>query len=393
MTATHSLNSTASASPVLYVAFELSNGQWKLASTTSRGQTARLVSVPARDLARALAEIARAKSRFGLPSNAAVFSCYEAGRDGFWLHRFLRQEGINNVIVDSSSIEVNRRARRAKADGLDAVSLVGLLVRYCEGETGVWSVVEVPDPADEDQRQLHRELDELRRERTKHSNRVRGLLATIGIKITGKRALPCNLDLLRQWNGDPLPEGLKRRLAREFERMQLLDRQIRALEVEQAEQIQNDQTRHVEKVRMLMGLKGVGQTSATILVYEFFGWRRFANRRQVASLAGLTPTPYQSGDSNHEQGISKAGNVWVRWIMGELAWSWLRFQPESALTRWYYERFGGGTARMKRTGIVAVARKLLIALWRYVEQGEVPEGAEELEWEGKVKRVLARGAA
>jgi transposase len=205
--------------------------------------------------------------------------------------------------------------------------------------------------------------------------------------------LPCNLDLLRQWNGDPLPEGLKRRLAREFERMQLLDRQIRALEVEQAEQIQNDQTRHVEKVRMLMGLKGVGQTSATILVYEFFGWRRFANRRQVAALAGLTPTPYQSGDSNHEQGISKAGNVWVRWIMGELAWSWLRFQPESALTRWFYERFGGGTARMKRTGIVAVARKLLIALWRYVEQGEVPEGAEELEWEGKVKRVLARGAA
>jgi transposase len=393
MTATHSFNSTASASPVLYVAFELSNGQWKLASTTSRGQAPRLVSVPARDQARALAEIARAKSRFGLPSNAAVFSCYEAGRDGFWLHRFLHQEGVNNVIVDSSSIEVNRRARRAKADGLDAVSLVGLLVRYCEGETGVWSAVEVPDPADEDQRQLHRELDELRRERTKHGNRVRGLLATIGIKITGKRALPCNLDLLRQWNGDPLPEGLKRRLAREFERMQLLDRQIRALEVEQAEQIQNDQTRHVEKVRMLMGLKGVGQTSATILVYEFFGWRRFANRRQVAALAGLTPTPYQSGDSNHEQGISKAGNVWVRWIMGELAWSWLRFQPESALTRWFYERFGGGTARMKRTGIVAVARKLLIALWRYVEQGEVPEGAEELEWEGKVKRVLARGAA
>ncbi len=147
MTATHSLNSTASASPVLYVAFELSNGQWKLASTTSRGQAARLVSVPARDQARALTEIARTKSRFGLPSNAAVFSCYEAGRDGFWLHRFLHQEGVNNVIVDSSSIEVNRRARRAKADGLDAVSLVGLLVRYCEGETGVWSAVEVPDPA------------------------------------------------------------------------------------------------------------------------------------------------------------------------------------------------------------------------------------------------------
>jgi transposase len=270
------------------------------------------------------------------------------------------------------------------------VSLVGLLVRYREGETEVWSTVEVPDPADEDQRHLHRELDQLRRERTAHSNRVRGLVATLGIKITGRCALPCDLDSLRQWNGEPLPEGLKRRLVHEFERMELLDRQIRALETEQAEQISSDQTRHVEDVRTLMGLKGVGQTSATILVYEFFGWRQFANRRQVGALAGLAPTPYQSGESNHEQGISKAGNVWVRWVMGQLAWSWLRFQPESALTRWYYKRFGGGTSRMKRTGIVALARKLLIALWRYVEQGEVPEGAEESDWEGKVKRVLAR---
>jgi transposase len=390
MTATHSLNSTASTSPVLYLAFELSNGQWKLAFTTARGQAARVVSVPAGDMERVLAEIARAKVRFGLAESTPVFSCYEAGPDGFWLHRFLLQNGINNVIVDSSSIEVNRRARRAKADGLDAVSLVGLLVRYREGETKVWSTVEVPDPADEDQRHLHRELDQLRDERTAHSNRVRGLVATLGIKIKGRCALPCDLDSLEQWNGEPLPEGLKRRLVHEFERMELLDRQIRALETEQAEQICNDQTRHVEDVRTLMGLKGVGQTSATILVYEFFGWREFANRRQVGALAGLAPTPYQSGESNHEQGISKAGNVWVRWVMGQLAWSWLRFQPESALTRWYYKRFGGGTSRMKRTGIVALARKLLIALWRYVEQGEVPEGAEESDWKGKVKRVLAR---
>jgi transposase len=390
MTATHSLNSTASTSPVLYLAFELSNGQWKLAFTTARGQAARVVSVPAGDMERVLAEIARAKVRFGLAESTPVFSCYEAGPDGFWLHRFLLQNGINNVIVDSSSIEVNRRARRAKADGLDAVSLVGLLVRYREGETKVWSTVEVPDPADEDQRHLHRELDQLRDERTAHSNRVRGLVATLGIKIKGRCALPCDLDSLEQWNGEPLPEGLKRRLVHEFERMELLDRQIRALETEQAEQICNDQTRHVGDVRTLMGLKGVGQTSATILVYEFFGWRQFANRRQVGALAGLAPTPYQSGESNHEQGISKAGNVWVRWVMGQLAWSWLRFQPESALTRWYYKRFGGGTSRMKRTGIVALARKLLIALWRYVEQGEVPEGAEESDWKGKVKRVLAR---
>jgi transposase len=393
MAATHSLKSTASAAPVLYLAFELSAGQWKLASSTARGQRARVVSVPARDTARVLKEIARAKARFGLAESAAVFSCYEAGRDGFWLHRFLHQHGINNVIVDSSSIEVNRRLRRAKADSLDAVSLVGLLVRYCEGETTVWSTVTVPDPADEDQRHMHRELDQLRRERTTHTNRVRGLLAAIGIKIASKRVLPCDLDSLRQWNGEPLPEGLKRRLVHEFERMELLTRQIKALEAAQAEQIRDDQTRHVDKVRTLMGLKGVGQTSATILVYEFFGWRRFANRREVGALAGLTPTPYQSGDSNQEQGISKAGNVLVRWIMVELAWSWLRFQPHSPLSRWYHRRFGGGTSRMRRTGIVALGRKLLIALWRYVEDGEVLEGAEEMDWEAKLRRAVGRQPA
>jgi transposase len=388
MSATHSVNSTVAVAPVLYVAFELSAGQWKLASTTARGQRARLVSVRARDTEAILREIARAKARFGLPESAAVFSCYEAGRDGFWLHRFLHHHGINNVIVDSSSIEVNRRARRAKADGLDAASLVGLLVRYCEGETNVWSTVNVPDPADEDQRHVHRELDQLRRERTDHGNRVGGLLAAIGIKVPGNCVSPHYLDLLRQWNGEPVPEGLKRRLLHELERMELLARQIKALEIEQAEQIRDDQTPHVDKVRTLMGLKGVGPTSATILVYEFFGWRQFANRREVGALAGLTPTPYQSGESNHEQGISKAGNVRVRWIMTELAWSWLRFQPESPLSQWYQRRFGSGTSRMKRTGAVALARKLLIALWRYVEQGKKPEGAEELAWEAKLKRVL-----
>jgi transposase len=388
MSATHSLDSTASVTPVLYLAFELSSGEWKIASSTARGQQPRLVSVRARNTAGVLSEIDRAKTRFGLPASTAVFSCYEAGRDGFWLHRFLHHHGVNNVIVDSSSIEVNRRARRAKADGLDADSLVRLLVRYREGEGKVWRTVRVPDPADEDGRHLHRELDQLRRERTAHVNRIGGLLAAIGIKVRAKCLSPRVLDTLRQWNDEPVPEGLKRRLVREFERMELLARQIRALEADQARQICDDQTRHVGKVRTLMGLKGVGQTSSTILVYELFGWRQFANRGELAGLAGLAPTPYQSGQSNHEQGISKAGNVLVRWIMVELAWSWLRFQPDSSLSQWYRRRFGAGTARMRRTGTVALARKLLIALWRYVEQGEVPEGAVESDWEAKLKRVL-----
>jgi transposase len=388
MTATHSFDSTPSVAPVLYVSFELSSGQWKIASTTARGQQPRVVSVPARDQARILREIARAKIRFGLPKDAAVFSCYEAGRDGFWLDRFLRQSGINNRIVDSSSIEVNRRRRRAKADSLDAISLVRLLIRYCEGETKVCSIITVPSPADEDQRHVHRELHELRCERTDHSNRIGGLLATVGIHVAGSSVLPAHLDELRQWDGKPLPEMLKQRLLRELERMQLLDHQIRALEAAQAAQIRDDQARHVPKVRALMGLKGVGRVSATILVHEFFGWRQFANRREVAALAGLAPTPYQSGESNHEQGISKAGNGLVRWIMGELAWSWLRFQPNSPLSRWYQRRFGGGNSRMRRVGIVALARKLLIALWRYVERGEVPKGVETMNWEAKLRRAV-----
>jgi transposase len=393
MAATHNVNSTHSPAPVLYVAFELSGGQWKIASTTARGQKPRVVSVPARDTGRVLREIGRAKVRFALRRDAEVFSCYEAGPDGFWLDRFLHEFGVNNLVVDSSSIEVNRRLRRAKADGLDAVSLVGLLVRYCEGETKVWSPVTVPSPEDEDRRQPQRELNGLRREHTTHTNRIRGLLAAVGIRVAGKCLLPGDLDTLLQWDGKPLGENLKRRLVREFERLELLASQIQAIEAEQAARIRDDQTPHVAKVRRLMGLKGVGPTTATILVYEFFGWRRFANRREVAALAGLTPTPYQSGDSNHEQGISKAGNSLIRWIMVELAWSWLRFQPHSPLSRWYERRFGSGTARMRRTGIVAVARKLLIELWRYVEEGEPLEGTNEMAWEPKLRRAAQRRPA
>jgi transposase len=386
MAATHSVQSTRSVSSVLYVSFELSCSEWKVASTTARGQQPRVVSVPAGDLALVLRELDRAKVRFSLPKTAAVVSCHEAGRDGFWLHRFLRQCGVENLVVDSSSIEVNRRARRAKADGLDAVSLVRLLVRHGEGEK-VWSTVNVPSVDDEDLHHTHRELDQLRGERTNHTNRIRGLLTAVGIRLPRKFGLsPAQVDLLRMWNNEPLPAHVKQRLVRELERLELLNRQIRAIELEQVARIRDERTRHVEKVRTLMGLRGVGKTSATILVYEFFGWRQFANRREVA---GLAPTPYQSGEANHEQGISKAGNVWIRWIMVELAWSCLRFQPNSPLSQWYVKRFAAGTARTRRTGIVALARKLLIVLSRYVESGEVPEGTLEMSWEKKLRCAAA----
>jgi transposase len=183
-----------------------------------------------------------------------------------------------------------------------------------------------------------------------------------------------------------VPPAFHQRILRDFERWRLVGRQIRDLEAERTRQIRDDQTPHVEQVRRLLELKGIGENGSWLLVREFFSWRQIRNRRELASLAGLTPTPYNSGESRREQGISKAGNRWVRWMMVELAWSWLRFQPRSKLSRWYQGRFGRGNSRVRKIGIVALARKLLIALWKYLEKGEVPPGAEVVQ--KKKHRVL-----
>ena len=323
-----------------------------------------------------LDEIKKAKLRFGLPADAPVLSCYEAGRDGFWIHRFLAHEGIQNIVVDSASIEVSRRKRRAKSDRLDAVKLVSMLIRWHNGEKKVWSVVHVPTVADEDRRQLHRELIELKAERTELTNRIKGLLAGLGLSIVVDDKLPVRLEKLRQWDDTGVPPGLKARILREFERWQLVVRQIHELEAQRAREIRTDPSPQGEQMRRLMDLKGIGANGAWLLVREFFGWRQIRNRRELASLAGLTPTPYDSGESRHEQGISKAGNRLVRWMMVQLAWGWLRHQPNSELSKWYQRRFGEGKSRMRKLGIVALARKLLVALWKYLETGEVPAGAE-----------------
>jgi transposase len=372
------------ASPVLYVAFELGWGSWKMAFTIGAGQSPRIRTVPARSTSSVLYEIKMAKLRFGLPANAPVVSCYEAGRDGFWLHRFLLHQGIQNIVVDSASIEVSRRKRRAKSDRLDAIKLVSMLIRWDNGERKVWSVVHVPGVADEDGRQLHRELIELKAERTELLNRIKGLLAGLGLTITVDAKLPARLERLKQWDDTTVPPALKARILREFERWQLVLRQIRELERERAQKIRTDPSPQAEQARRLMTLKGIGENGAWLLVYEFFGWRQIRNRRELASLAGLAPTPYDSGGSRHEQGISKAGNRLVRWMMVQLAWCWLHHQPRSKLSRWYQRRFGQGKSRVRKLGIVALARKLLIALWRYVETGEVPAGAEVV----KKKRVV-----
>jgi len=364
----------------LYLAMDLGWTQWHLAFTTEVGQKPRLRTVQARDLSALQGEIQRAKERFHLPAQARVASCFEAGRDGFWLHRYLLSIGVESRVVDSSSIEVNRRRRRAKTDRLDAIKLVLLLRRYEAGEEArekVWSVVRVPSVAAEDLRQLGRELESLKKERTEHSNRIRALLAAQGVDLgTGASALRRSFDPLRLWDGSELPPVLRARLEREQQRLEFAEVQIQELEQQRKEQVKSPVSRAEEQVGKLLQLRAIGIKSAWLFVSEFFSWRDFRNRRQVGSLAGLTPTPYTSGDLHHEQGISKAGNPRIRAMAIEISWGWLRWQPDSELSQWFWARFGKAGGRSRKVGIVALARKLLVALWRYLETGVVPAGAQ-----------------
>jgi len=358
----------------LNMSLELSKKVWKLAFSDGSACPPRIVAVPARDWNRFEEEVASAKERFGLASDAPVRSCYEAGRDGFWIHRVLLHRGIENIVVDPASIEVNRRSRRAKTDRLDAVKLVTQLIRHHRGERA-WSVVRVPGVPDEDARHLHRDLDVLKTERRNHRMRIQSLLFTHGIDLKVGRKFLEALPGLHQWDGQPLPTSLQARLVREYQRLEAVQEQIRELEKERKTLLETSRTKSVEKAKLMAQLCGIGPTSSWVFVMEFFGWRRFANRREVAAAAGLTPTPHQSGDTSTDQGISKAGNPRVRTMMIEIAWSWLRYQPDSKLSKWFWERFGKGSARQRRVGIVALARRLLIDLWRLLEFGVVPEGA------------------
>jgi transposase len=371
---------TAAHTPALYVALELGQDKWHLAFATQAAEKPRYRTVPARDLDRLVAEIAKAKERFRLPADAPVRTCYEAGRDGFWVHRALVARGIDNLVVDSSAIEVNRRRKRVKSDPVDAAKLLNLLCRYHAGEDKVWHVVRVPAVADEDRRQLHRGLKDLQRQQTECSNRVQGLLASYGLTAVVNAQFRDTLADLRDWAGQPVPAGLQRRLLQEFAVWEAVHAQVRAAGNEQERRLRTGAEPHLEKVRRLMGLKAVGVRTAWVLVAEVFAWRKIRNGRELGALAGLTPTPYQSGDTDREQGISKAGNKHVRGLIVELAWLWLRWQPGSDLSRWYARRFGAGGRRARKVGIVALARKLLIALWRYADRGELPAGAVEKDW-------------
>lgn len=349
----------------LLLAFELGERTWKLGFTTGFGQRPRIRQVPAGAVDRVLEDIARAKRRLTLPEDTPVISCDEAGRDGFWLHRYLVAHGGINHVVDSSSIEVNRRARRAKTDTLDLAGLLNLLARYLAGDRRAWRVVRVPTVAEEDARQLHRSRETVQKDRTRLIGRLQGLLVTHGVRLPITEDFLAQLDTARLWDGTPVPAGVRARLTRGWQQLELLNAQLEEVDAERAALSVDPETTTGRYVQRLPTRRAIGPVGAWVLATEIFGWREIRNARQLGGLVGLVPAPCQSGETDHDRGITRAGNKHVRRLMVQLAWSWRRWQPTSALTRWYEARFGRGSRRLRRIGIVALARKLLIALWRF----------------------------
>ena len=361
--------------PALCMAIESGASEWKLYFSTGLGQHPRERTVPAHRMDRLKAEVERSKKHFGLAAEAPVASCYEAGRDGFWLHRALLAEGIANAVIESSSIEVPRKKRRAKTDGIDGGALLRLLWRYHNGEREALRIVRVPSVEDEDRRELHRELATAKKDRSSVTNRIKGLLFKVGVNLEDLRDLPAQLKRIRLWNGEPVPQALAARLERDWRMVEQLTERIKAIVDERRRLLREAKDEATECARQLMQLRSIGENAGWLFSTEFFAWRKFENRRQVGGLAGLTGTPYQSGSTNREQGISKAGNRWIRGMVVEIAWLWRRYQPQSELSKWYEREYGHGNSRMRRIGIVALARKLLIELWRYLETGTPPAGA------------------
>src|SRR5499427_2326090 len=308
-----------------------------------------------------------------------VICCYEAGYDGFWLHRLLEEHGVRNYVVDPASVQVDRRARRVKTDNIDVAQLLRSLMAYLRGEPKVWSVVHVPTVDEEDSRRLHRERDRLINERVQHVNRIKGLCAVHGIydyePIRSDRLR--RLEQLRTADGRELPPRVKAEIRRELQRLELVLQMIKAIEKERnaiALGKAPSTYANAKKIQDLVKVKSIGPEISTVLVGEVC-YRRFNRSRQIGSYVGLTPSHFQSGPKSRDQGISKAGNPKARTAMIELAWLWLRHQPDSPLSIWFRKRVGTAKGRIRRITIVAVARKLLIVLWRYLESGVVPTGA------------------
>jgi transposase len=365
--------------PTVFVSIELSRSSWVVAVHTPLADKIGLHRLTAGDVEGLLALIGRQRGRAekALARPVRVASCYEAGYDGFWLHRVLAANAIDNHVIDPSSLLVNRRARRAKSDRIDADGMLRALMAYARGERRVFAVVRVPSVDEEDFKRLHRERQQLVKERTRHVNRIKALLAGQGIYgFQPRRAeAVARLAELRTGDGRVLAPRLEAEVRRHFDRLALVQVMIGEVEAERDALLAPAGISDArDKMRLLVRLRSIGPEIANVLVGEVF-YRTYDNRRQLGSYLGLTSSPFNSGPVTRDQGISKAGNRRARTTMVELAWLWLRYQPASALSRWFCDRVGNAKGRLKRIMIVALARKLVVALWRYLETGVVPTGA------------------
>jgi transposase len=356
------------------VVFELSKAKWKIGVMLPGSQKLSRHTVDGGDVAAVAALLA--KARAGAPGGARIVSAYEAGYDGFWLHRWLEGQGVQNRVLDSASIQVNRRARRAKTDKLDLDQLMRVLAALERGEPKVCSVARAPSAEAEDARRASRERERLIRERVAHTNRIKGLLFGQGVRDLEplQRGFLDALKMARTGDGRPLGPMLVAEIQREHARLKLVGEQIAALEAQTRAAAKAEAGSPAAQVVQLVRLRSIGPASAWPLVNEVF-WRRFDNRRQVGAYFGLDGSPYNSGQSRREQGISKAGNRRARTLAIELAWLWLRHQPQSDLSRWFFARVGDIKGRIRKIALVALARKLMVALWRYLQTGLVPGGA------------------
>jgi transposase len=374
------MSSSSTATPdeqTLYAALELSKNSWLLAIQFPGRGTPSLYPIRGGDAEGLMAKLDAARKRVAKVTGQTpkVTLCYEAGYDSFWLARFLEHRGIECLVMEPASLQVNRRARRVKTDRIDVENILHTLIAWCRGERHVCSMVVIPSVEEEDLRRSHRERDRLVRERTAHINRIKGLLfgqGIRGINVKSRHKTLKPADLVTG-DGRALPERLGREITREIERLAQVQAQIVEVERERDKAptpcVATERKRH-----QLLCLKGVGPALSSTLTREVY-YRQFVNRRQVANYIGLAPSAYDSGDGHRSQGISKAGNRLARVAMVEAAWLWVRHQPDSALTQWFHHRTQGQKGRIRRVMIVALARKLAIAFWRYLETGLIPEGA------------------
>jgi transposase len=379
--ATAETSSEHPTSTTCFMAIELSRASWLVAVMTPLKDKISLQSIPCGAVERLMEIVDRTVAKVAQVTGGPVqvVSCYEAGYDGFWLHRVLQARGVLNHVLDAASLMVSRRARRAKTDRLDAERLVRVLASFWRGEPKVCSVARPPTVEEEDAKRLHRERQFLVKERVQHIGRIKGLLAAQGIYQfqPGRRDWADRLGELRTGDGRPLPPRLAAEIGRHCQRLALVDQMLKELERERDAMVEDRDASSPTADRMvrLAQLKGIGPQVARVLATEVF-YRDFGNRRALASYLGVTPAPFQSGGMDRDQGITKAGNPRARTVMIELAWLWLRYQPQSSLAGWFAERTKGLKGRIRRILIVAVARKLAIALWRYLQTGLLPAGAE-----------------